>query len=193
MPTESLLLAAFPPEFGGLDLDLPPGWAMACTGVGALTAAVNTSRMIAKHQPDRVLFIGTCGAYDKRLEISDLLCASEAVAISLDELEGRAYRPRIERTRWTADWILPFPAHPVLVPPAITVCGNGAGRLGELAPAEHLELTGVFAACHAARVPVGAALVVVNRVGPNAHEEWKANHAAGSAKLAAALRKAGIF
>jgi purine-nucleoside phosphorylase len=58
-----------------------------------------------------------------------------------------------------------------------------------LAPAEHLELSGVFAACHAAGGPGAAALVVANRVGPDAHSEWLANHAQVSRELAAALRR----
>jgi purine-nucleoside phosphorylase len=37
-------------------------------------------------------------------------------------------------------------------------------------------------------VPVGAALAVANRVGPAAHEEWRANHARASRALLDALR-----
>lgn len=189
----SLLLAAFPPEFAGLDAQPPRGWTLACTGVGALAAAVATTRMIAEVQPERVLFVGTCGAYDDRLALGDLISASEAVVVFLDELEGRAYRPDIERTRWEATWALPFPACTVAVPPAITRTLEGARRLASLAAAEHLELSGVFAACHAADVPVAGALAIVNRVGPSAHEEWLANHEAGSEKLIEALQAKGVL
>jgi purine-nucleoside phosphorylase len=134
-----------------------------------------------------VLFAGTCGAYDERLSVGDLLSASEAVAASLDVLEGRAYRPGPEVTRWAAGWALPFPAHAVAVPPGITCTAEGARRLASLAAAEHLELSGVFAACHAAGVPVAGALAVANRVGPDAHAEWKANHARVSRALVEAL------
>jgi len=189
----SLLLAAFPPELAGLDAAPPAGWIAATTGVGALAAALETARLVAAHRPDRALFLGTCGAYDDRLRVGDLLSAAEAVATSVEERLGRAYRPAPERTRWPASWALPLPAQAVAVPPAITRSEEGARLLGLLAAAEHLELAGVFAACHAAGVPVAAALAVANRVGPEAHAEWKANHARVSSELVAALRAAGVL
>ncbi len=189
MPRPSLLLAAFPPELAGLDAMPPPDWRVACTGVGALAAAVTTTRLIAELNPQRVLFIGTCGAYDERLAIGDILAVSAALAVSLDELEDRAFRPGIERTRWEATWPLPFPAHTVAVPPAITKTREGSETLARVAAAEHLEVTGIFAACHQAGVPVAAALAVANCVGPRAHAEWQAHHAAASAGLVEALRR----
>jgi purine-nucleoside phosphorylase len=184
---EGLLLAAFPPELAGLEATPPAGWRVALTGVGAIAAAAATARLLAGRPAARVLFVGTCGAYDGRLAVGQLISASAALAVSLEVLEGRAYRPELERARWDATLQLPFPAHLVAVPPAITVDAAGAARLAALAPAEHLELSGVFAAAHAAGVPVGAALGVANRVGPGAHAEWRANHAAVSRALIEAL------
>jgi nucleoside phosphorylase len=192
-PAPALLLSAFPPELAGLDAAPPHGFVTACTGVGAIAAAVETARHLARLAPSRVLFVGTCGAYDGRLATGDLIAASEAIAVSLDELEGRAYRPELERTRWAATLPLPFPQHAVAVPPAITRTEAGARALAAVAAAEHLEVTGVFAACHAAGVPVGAALAVANRVGPDAHAEWRASHAAASRALVDALRARGVL
>ena len=111
---------------------------------------METARLLREHRPVRVLFVGTCGAYDDRLAVGDLLSGGGAIATSVEEVEGRAYRPAAETTRWPATWILPFPAHDVAVPPAITVSDDGARALARMASAEHLELTGVFAACAAA-------------------------------------------
>jgi nucleoside phosphorylase len=189
----ALLLSAFPPELAGLDAAPPAGWATGCTGVGAVAAGVETARLLARLGPSRVLFVGTCGAYDARLAPGALFAVSEAIALSQDEVEGRAYRPELERTRWPATWPLPLPAHPVAVPPAITWTAEGARALAAHAAAEHLEITGVFAACHAAGVPVAAALAVANRVGPEANAEWRANHAAASRALVEALRARGVL
>jgi purine-nucleoside phosphorylase len=65
---------------------------------------------------------------------------------------------------------------------------DGARRLASVAAVEHLELTGVFAACHAAGIPVAAALGVANRVGPDANAEWRANHARVSRAVVEAIR-----
>ena len=188
-----LLLGAFPPELGPL-LDRPPaGWRAACTGVGALTAAAAVARLLAEARPEAVLFLGTCGHYDVRLAIGDHLWGAEAIASSLGELRGEAYRPDIETARWAATLEGPLPAHAVVVPPAITKTREGAALLGALGAAEHLELTGVYAACHAAGVPVGAALAVVNEVGPDAQAQWKANQRQGSLRLIERLQDLKAF
>jgi hypothetical protein len=189
MPAPSLLLSAFGPELAGLDRDPPPGWVVATTGIGAIAAAVETARLLRELGPGRVLFLGTCGAYDDRLAVGDLLSAATVLATSVEEAGGRAYRPDAEARRWPATWRLPLPAHDVAVPPAITITSEGARALARLAPVEHLELTGVFAACAAASVPVAAGLGVANRVGPDAHAEWKREHTRVSAALVEAMRR----
>lgn len=190
MSSISLLLAAFPPELAGLETAPPPGWSVATVGIGAIAAAAGTARLVAERGPARVLLVGTCGAYDARLAVGDLLWARAAVVTSLDELEGRAYRPEIEVVSFEATWAPPLalPRHEVVAPPAITCTAGGARRLGALGAAEHLEVAGVFAACRAAGVPVAAALGVANRVGPDANAEWRANHARVSRALVDALR-----
>ena len=184
----SLLVSAFSPELSGLEREPPAGWVVATAGIGAITAAVGTARLLREHQPVRLLFVGTCGAYDGRLALGDVLSAGRAIATSVEEAEGRAYRPPAETTRWPATWTLPLPAHDVAVPPAITVTEAGARALARLASAENLELTGVFAACAAAGVPAAAALGVANRVGPAAHAEWKRENVRVSARVVEAIR-----
>ncbi len=188
-----LLLAAFAPELTGLEGAPPPGWRVAECGVGAVVAAARTARLLAALAPERVLFVGTCGALDERLAVGELVSVAEAVATSLEELSGRAYRPGIETVRWTATWSLPLPAVVVAVPPAITCSEEGARALARVAAVEHLELSGVLAACAEAGVPAGAALAVANRVGPGANLEWRANHAGVSRSLVAELRRLGLL
>ncbi len=184
----SLLVSAFAPELSGLDREPPSGWVVATAGIGAITAALETSRLLREHRPVRLLFVGTCGAYDGRLAVGDVLSARQAIATSVEELEGRAYRPPAEVTRWPATWALPLPAHDVAVPPAITITEAGARALARIAPAENLELTGVLAACAAAGVPAAAALGVANRVGPGAHAEWRRENVRVSSRVVDAIR-----
>jgi len=171
-----LLLAAFAPELADLDREPPNGWLTALTGIGTVTAAAATARLLCEIRPRAVLFIGTCGAYGDRLNVGDCIAVSEVVAVSVPEINRRAFRPSIETTRWHASWDLPLPKYVVAVPPAITSSLEDAALLSQMADVEHLELAGVFAACHLAKVPVSAALVVANHVGPDAHAEWNDNH-----------------
>ena len=193
----SLLLSAFPPELGDLYDSPPVGWQVRCTGVGAVTAAATTARLIAELEPKRVLFVGTCGAYDERLAIGDLIEVTEAVSVSMEEADGRAYRPTIECVRWAATMTFAQPlalrACTVAVSGAISKSLEGAKLLAQSAPAEHLEVTGVFAACHGAVVPCGAVLGVSNHVGPSAHQEWKANNKQVSTALIETLKAKGVF
>ncbi len=188
-----LLLSAFTPELGPLAMEPPTGWEAATVGIGAVTAAATTARLLAERRPESVLFLGTCGAYDQRMALFDCLWVSEARATSLEEVRGDAYRPCLEATCWGTTLSGPLPAQVVAVPPAITRTHEGAALLASQAPVEQLELTGVLAACQGARVPCGAALVVVNAVGPEAQRQWQANHEEGSRKLVAALRALGYF
>jgi nucleoside phosphorylase len=188
-----LLVSAFAPELGALASHPPRGWEVATVGVGAVTAAAATARLLVERRPEAVLLLGTCGRYDDRLGLFDAVWAREAIATSLEELSGHAYRPGIEQVRWAATLNGPLPTHAVAVPPAITRTRAGAALLGAVASVEHLELTGVFAACYGAGVPCGAALVVVNDVGPDAQAQWTANHAEGSRRLVERLLSSEFF
>ncbi|HET8723198.1 MAG TPA: phosphorylase [Anaeromyxobacteraceae bacterium] len=188
MSAPSLLLAAFGPELAGMDRTPPPGWIVATTGVGAVLAAVGTARLLAAHRPARVLLVGTCGAYDDRLPVGSVFAVARAIATSVEEVEGRAYRPGAERSRWEATWTLALPAHDVAVTPAVTTSAEGARTLARVAPAEHLEATGVLAACAEAGVPAAAVLGVANRVGPSAHAEWLRENGRVSAAVLEAVR-----
>ena len=189
----NLLLAAFPPELGDLIQEPPLGWVVDATGVGAATAAAHTAFLLERLRPGKVLFIGSCGAYDERLPIGTILSPSFVLASSVEEERGEAYRPSIEPVRWISTWKLPFPPHGVVTPPAITRSIDGALLLGRLAPAEHLELNGVFAACSAKGIPVAAALIVVNQVGPDAHAQWMKNHEELGKRLISEVRNSGVL
>jgi hypothetical protein len=189
-----LLLGAFPPELGPFLDAPPPGWSVACTGVGQILAAASTARLIEELRPRSVLFVGTCGHFDDRLRIGDMIWGQEAISSSLEERRGESYRPVVEETRWKATLTpLDLPSHSVVVPPAITRTREGAALLAPLGAAEHLELTGVYAACHAVDVPVGAALAVVNEVGPEAQTQWKTNYQQASRDLIVRLQGMGVF
>jgi purine-nucleoside phosphorylase len=188
-----LLLSAFAPELGPLAGAPPAGWELATVGVGAVSAAAATAALLVDRWPEAVVFLGTCGRYDQRLPLFECLWATEAIASSLEEVRGGAYRPGIERHRWVATLPGALPGHAVLVPPAITCTAEGAAVLAALAPVEHLELSGVFEACRLVGVPCGAALVVVNDVGPDARIQWAANHEEGSRRLVERLQATGFF
>jgi purine-nucleoside phosphorylase len=189
---KGLVLAAIEPELAGLN-KTPPGWSVALTGIGGLASAASAARLLEATRPSKVLFVGTCGAYSPGLKIGDCIAASAAVAISVPEIQQRAYRPKKETAKWSATWALPLPPTVVASAPAITANHDDALLLGQVADAENLEVAGIFASCHQANVPVAAALAVSNQVGPACHAEWRENHSSVCKKLVAMLWNLGVF
>jgi purine-nucleoside phosphorylase len=194
-PPVKLLLAALPGELAGLEHNPPPGWVCALTGVGSIAAASATTRMILELRPAQVIQIGTCGTYDRsRVPVGSLVGADTAVSTSPDELRGIIHRPKaVEQTRWHATVRTPFPPQAVVVTSGITMDPEAARLMATQGQVEHMELAGVFAACAAAGVPCGGALVVTNQVGPGARAEYLANRDEASRKLVQALEQSGFF
>ena len=190
---KGLVLAAVEVELAGLGSMPLPGWGVALVGIGGLIAAASMARLIADVRPPKVLFVGTCGAYGQSLKIGDCIAVSEAVAISIPEIQHKAYRPKNEIAKWPSTWVLPLPEAVVAATPAITMDLDDAILLAKAASAENLELAGIFAACHQAGVPVAAALAVSNRVGPASHVEWRANHQEVCKALVEMLERLGVF
>jgi nucleoside phosphorylase len=190
---DSLLLAAFEPELARFGKNPPKGWRVALTGIGGIAAAAATARFLMEIRPARVLFVGTCGTYGNGLNIGDCIAVSEAITVSVPELQERAFRPSPETTIWHPTWELPLPKFKVAATAAITSNAEDAKLLGKIADGEHLEIASVLAACYLANVPVAAALVVANHVGPGSHTEWAANHEALSRKLVEKLIELNVF
>jgi purine-nucleoside phosphorylase len=168
--------------------------AMVPVGVGAVDAAVGAARAIARHRPRRVIFVGTAGLYPgarASVGVGGAVVAGELVAISTAALRGDGYlpAPQVMRTGTAPKLRAALlaagadgEAVTVACPLAITRSAALARRIARATGAvlENLELYAVARAADAAGVEVAAVLGVANRVGPSAHDEWRAHHAAAS-------------
>jgi adenosylhomocysteine nucleosidase len=61
-----------------------PAWRWACTGVGQVNAAVQTSKLIAQTNATMLIGIGTCKAIDPSLAIGDVLLVGSCVQYDVD-------------------------------------------------------------------------------------------------------------
>ena len=162
-----LLLAADREELGDL-----PGEVV---GVGPVIAAANSARLLAEHQPRRVVLIGTAGSYSGGPDIGDAV-VSRTLGLSWGVATlGLGYVPRapgpssgdpamIERSGLTP--------HDVLTVGAVTTDPDLGERLGEGWTVEHLEAYAVAWACARASIPFVAVFGITNEVGPDAHLQW---------------------
>ena len=196
----TLVLAAWEPEIAPLRRlarAIDPGrLALGTVGVGPVEAAVGAAAAIAAARPDRVIFVGTAGAYPRgraTAAIRTVAVASELHLVSTAALRGDGYLPEPVVTRAATSAALGAalvgrgpPSAPLLgvaCPIAVTRSATLGRQIAHATNAalENLEAFAVARAAVAAGIDaVTAVLGIANRVGPRGHQEWRAHHKAAS-------------
>ena len=188
----TLVVSAFEPEIAPLRRLVRglAGVRLAPVGIGAVDAAAGAARAILQHRPRRVLFVGTAGVYPSGpgrddLPIGDAVVAGTIACVSTAALRGDGYLPEPQVVRAAGaprlSALLSASAGPwptVACPLAITRSAALARRIATATGAslENLEAFAVARAAATAGVEFAAVLGIANRVGPLAHEEWRAHH-----------------
>jgi nucleoside phosphorylase len=193
-----LFCAAVEDEFAPLRARLrSDAIGFAAIGVGPVEAALGASAALAT-RPSAAILVGTCGAFPSaRLPIGRTVCVARSTLSCPDVVAERSYVPPLAQVESKADARLVaslceaagLPRVGCVTTPAITrdeasaeLFGKGTGM-----EVEHLEAHAFLRAAERAGVPAACVLGVANVVGPNAHEEWKANASAASEAVAEAL------
>lgn len=162
-----LLVAAASQELGELEGEV--------VGVGPVVAAARAARILERRRPDRVVMIGTAGAYPGGPPIGQAIAASR-VGLSYGVASlGLGYVPRAPQPIDSDPEmlnILGLPRHNVLTVGAVTTDTTLAQRLSDGWSVEHLEAFAVALACREARIPFVAVLGIANDVGTDAHVQW---------------------
>lgn len=179
-----LLLAAAREELGALTGEV--------VGVGPVIAAAAAAALIERLRPDRVVLIGTAGAYPPLGPTIGTAIAAEEVGLSYGVAAmGLGYVPRPPAPVKCAEDMLrrlELPRHKVLTTGAITTDPTLADRLSDGYTVEHLEAFGVAIACQQAGVPFVAVLGIANRVCPEAHSQWLTHRDAAQEAARQAVR-----
>jgi nucleoside phosphorylase len=155
-------------------------------GVGLIDAGIGTVRLISKHAPDAIVYVGTCGAYaSSGRSIGDIVVGT-SVCIGSGDVASRSMRiPSLLGHDIACDEAF---ARTLVAGPDIhaarVCCTLGVTEtidladsisLGTSADVENLE---AFAVCRAAgSLPMAVVLGVTNHVGPSGGREWTSNHA----------------
>ena len=163
-----------------------------CVGVGPVRSAVGATRLILEHRPSSVIMIGTAGALSDHLPVPSVVVARCLGWAHSGAILGAGYVP-LPPEDLVADAALAaaigLPQADVVTVGAITTDARVADDLRQRWQVEHMEAYSVALAAASLGVPFAAVLGLSNRVGPNAHEEWKANrHTAESAARDAVSR-----
>jgi purine-nucleoside phosphorylase len=159
-------------------------------GVGMLPAGIAMARLLANERPDAVVLLGTAGAYASGPEIGQVVAARTVGLVSGTAALGKGYVPRAPGPIETDPALRGgLPEVDVATLVAITIDPALATLVGAHWQVEHMEAYGVAAACAAVGVPFGAVLGITNRVGPDAHAEWKAHRVAAQAAAVGAVAR----
>ena len=189
----TLVVAAYAPELAELaELDRLPADVIArAVGIGLIDSAAGTVRALAELRPARVILVGTAGALPQTGYAIGTVCT---VVVSTLAVRPCEFVPEPMITLVESDGALVARGRALGLPTADCVSGVGitrdedeARRLFAGAHLEHLECFSVLRVCAQAGVPAVALLAIANRVGPNAHAEWRANRVAAEAAVQAAL------
>lgn len=200
-----LILSAFTPELAPLAvwLDAPGQRALRArvvcrpAGIGAVDAAAGAAATIARTRPRLILFVGTAGSYGDSPPIGAVAVARRICLAATAVLRGEAYLPGPMPHDLTTDAELYRAlrragrtyAADVATTLGITRRRALATRLAATgATVENLEAFAVARAAARAELPFAAVLGIANRVGPQAHREWRANADAASAAACAVIQ-----
>lgn len=194
--TDVLVVAAHPPELGGLTSLLGESLGARvggvdvvarAVGIGLAAAAAGAGKAIRSSTPRCVVLVGTCGVYrrsDRDLGVGAVVRATRIHLASTAVVEGRGAFPAPMTVTAEPDDVLSVAVGGGAIPVeiattlAITTDDDLARRISESlgCEVEHLEAFGVAAACAAEGVPLAAVLGVANRVGSQARDEWARHH-----------------
>lgn len=206
IPRRWLVLSAWDPELVELrrllKLSKTSTVITACAGVGLVEAAMGAALLIAREEPDAVLFLGTAGLHKGHLpgvDLGGVVAARELRLWSANVASGRAYfpAPLPATLQPTADLLglagrLGLPLASVACPLGISTQAVRSPRVPRKAApdVENLEAFAVGRAAARLGLPFMAILGISNLVGAAAHAQWK-KHAQAAA--AAACRTGYTF
>ena len=164
----------------------------AVLGVGSIRAAASAGRALALHTWNGVVLIGTAGVYGLGFGFPPVIVSRRVGWAHAGAQAGLAYVPRSPEPI-TADPALRaasgLPEADVLTVDAITTDPGIAAAWSQEWEVEHMEAWGVARAAAQAGVPFAAVLAITNRVGPDAHAEWRSNRARAEAAARDAVRR----
>ncbi|HVZ38457.1 MAG TPA: hypothetical protein VHI13_04215 [Candidatus Kapabacteria bacterium] len=172
----------------GFPSGLPDSIATGITGVGLVESAIGATRLIDRHAPSCLVFVGTCGAHaGSGIGVGDIVIATSIVLGSGDVARGEMRLPALLRSRLATDPALNARlaegAGDLALRSASVSCTLGiteteklARELSADAATENMEAFAVARAAEHASVPVAVLLGVTNIVGPGGGAGWAANY-----------------
>ena len=192
---KTLICSAWTKETQALSEKLDDSYRIVALGIGYLDAALNLERILSKdNEIEKIIFIGTAGAYSKTIELGSLVEVSRIALLNFGTVDQKAYVPK------------PYPEYhcfasldkkikkvTCLSNLEITKDTKVSKKVMDTFTTrdivENMELYGVGKIANYYKKPLSALLGVTNYTNIDAHDDWKEQEELVSAKLAEHLLK----
>jgi nucleoside phosphorylase len=157
-------------------------------GVGPVVAGISAGAWLARARPEAVVLLGTCGSYPGGPPVGAVVASGTLGLGSAAAAMGLGYVPMAPGVLPGSELLLdrlPVPRARVLTVQAVSTAEGLVAAFARDWEVEHMESWAVARACADLSIPFVALLGVANRVGPDAHAEWRANRGAVEAAVVA--------
>lgn len=157
-------------------------------GIGMIEPCIKLSQLLLKYKPKELIFIGTCGLYDEKLELLKVYESKHAFNIEFSKLEAGFYTPAQCEVNLKSD----VSQETFISNASNYICANAKAAkqfqtLGlEL---ENMEIFSVLSTAKAFDIAATCFLCASNYCDEKAHQTFLANHAQAKAKLEAFLQE----
>jgi len=146
-------------------------------GVGMVEAALGVAEILRESKFDEVVFVGTCGLYDKRDELLKIYEVFKVENLEMSGVLSLAYSPLFEMTEKIKSVIkTPNVSRETFNSSNfITTDAKTAQKFSSFFVGENMELYGVKVACERAGVAWRGILCATNYCDQNAHKNYVKN------------------
>lgn len=142
-------------------------------GIGLVNSAINLTKLIMTFCPNKIIFIGTAGAYDEKLKLLDVYNTSMTSNIELGFLQGKSYTPLdnvIGAEKLNGSMIVNSSNY-------ITTDEKLSKKFVEIGISmENMEFFSVVACAMKFNIHVEGIFAITNYCNANAHQEFLNNH-----------------
>lgn len=192
---KTLICSAWSKETEALSGKLDDSYRIANLGIGYLNAALNLERVLTNDKEiEKIIFIGTAGAYSKTIELGTLVEVSRMALLHFGTIDQKAYVPKAyEEYHCFPSFDKKIKKVTCLSNLEITKDTKISKRVMDTFTTrdivENMELYGVGKIATYHKKPLSALLGVTNYTNIDAHDDWKEQEEIVSAKLGENLLK----
>lgn len=187
--SKTLICSAWAKETEKLHRNLRSDFEIANLGIGYLDAALALERILQENKKiEKIIFIGTCGAYSKTLELKSLVEVDKSALLNFGTIEQKAYVVKAyDEYHCYLNFNKKLKKVYCLSSLEITKDTKISKKIVEGLDTrdcvENMELYGIVKVAQEHGKKISALLGITNYTNIDANQDWKENHELVSEKL----------